>query len=167
MEASIHMPRLQCQPRIFFCSLDDQGRERRIGTTLADYVRELRPRRGRSRPATARVFVSPVAPDLRNEPPRSDPFAAFAFATVFLKSPRMLRPLRSTHQHLRPHHWCAQWDLLHFHLPFLQRDPEGDSVDKARWAALSFPLRRMALQFRLMPLRFRPMAVLNMMVVFM
>ena len=36
-----------------FLLLDDQGRERRIGATLADYVREPRPRSGRSAPATA------------------------------------------------------------------------------------------------------------------
>ena len=64
-----------------YLPLDEQGCERHLGATLADYEREPRPRRGRRRPATARVFEAHGAADLRNEPPPSDPSLAFTSRT--------------------------------------------------------------------------------------
>ena len=75
-----------------FLPLDDQGRERRIGSTLADYVREPQPRRGTSKPATARAAISPYVSAITAYTPASQASAlvrsmAFSSISLTLTSP--------------------------------------------------------------------------------
>ena len=77
-----------------FLLLGDQGRERRIGALLVDYVREPWPRRGRSAPATARaaILTSPHVSAITAYTPASQAPAllrsmAFSYTSLSLSSP--------------------------------------------------------------------------------